>query len=87
MGPDVEQLNEIKPAVAQSRAEGANSNEELGKDTIARVLLEKVVHDLRRENGALQAKIDRLMLEYCPDEMTEEQLENWGMAQRTARGV
>jgi len=25
----------------------------------------------------LEAKIDALMLEYCPDEMTTEQLENW----------
>ncbi len=27
--------------------------------------------------GAAQAKIDALMLEYCPDEMTEEQMANW----------
>lgn len=26
---------------------------------------------------ALQAKIDALMLEYCPDEMTPEQIANW----------
>jgi len=32
--------------------------------------------------AALQAKIDRLMLEYCPDEMTPEQIENWGKHQR-----
>ena len=29
----------------------------------------------------LQAKIDSLMLEYCSDEMTEEQLEIWGKHQ------
>lgn len=29
-----------------------------------------------------QAEIDRLMLEFCPDEMTVEQLENWKKAQR-----
>ena len=29
-----------------------------------------------------QAKIDSLMLEYCPDEMTEEQLENWEKHQK-----
>ena len=27
--------------------------------------------------AAMQAKIDALMLEYCPDEMTPEQVENW----------
>ena len=30
---------------------------------------------------ALQCKIDNLMLEYCPDEMTKEQIENWGKHQ------
>jgi len=29
-----------------------------------------------------EAKIDALMLEYCPDEMTPEQVENWGKHQR-----
>lgn len=30
----------------------------------------------------LQAKIDRLMLEYCPDEMTQEQLNEWAKNQK-----
>lgn len=30
----------------------------------------------------LQAKIDALMLEYCPDEMTKEQVHGWCVAQR-----
>lgn len=34
---------------------------------------------------ALEAKIDALMLEYCPDEMTPEQLENWGNHQTEAQ--
>ncbi|MDE2107127.1 MAG: hypothetical protein KGL39_58520 [Patescibacteria group bacterium] len=29
-----------------------------------------------------QARIDVLMLEYCPDEMTPEQMEEWGRNQR-----
>ena len=32
--------------------------------------------------NAQKAKIDRLMLEYCPDEMTEDQKENWAKHQR-----
>lgn len=36
---------------------------------------------LHTENQARQAKIDALMLEYCPDEMTPEQLEEWGRHQ------
>lgn len=31
---------------------------------------------------AIQAKLDALMLEYCPDEMTPEQLSNWERRQR-----
>ena len=30
-----------------------------------------------KECGAKQAQIDRLMLEYCPDEMTPEQVQEW----------
>ena len=29
----------------------------------------------------LEYKIDELMLEYCPDEMTKEQMENWAKHQ------
>ena len=31
----------------------------------------------KAESDHKQAIIDRLMLEYCPEEMTEEQLEEW----------
>jgi hypothetical protein len=37
-------------------------------------------HD--RVVGALQARIDALMLEYCPKEMTEEQLAEWARNQK-----
>jgi hypothetical protein len=47
--------------------------------------------DLREENerlcaqvDALQARMDALMLEFCPDEMTKTQLENWARHQRPA---
>ena len=32
-----------------------------------------------------QAKIDSLMLEYCPDEMTKEQLDVWGKHQKPVK--
>ena len=45
--------------------------------------------DLNLENFELKAKkdhlqflLDSIMLEHCPDEMTEEQMENWKNAQR-----
>ncbi len=31
--------------------------------------------------NALQAQIDMLMLEWCPEEMTEEQMDNWAKYQ------
>lgn len=35
------------------------------------------VRELRAESAAKQAKIDALMLEYCPNEMTEDQIAEW----------
>ena len=43
--------------------------------------------ELCAENEHLQAKIDALMLEYCPDEMTEEQMDNWGKHQVLAKNT
>ena len=37
-----------------------------------------------KECGVKQAQIDRLMLEYCPDDMTPEQMQEWGNNQRPA---
>ncbi len=38
--------------------------------------------DRQAEIDALQAKLDALMLEYCPDDMTEAQVKAWGDAQQ-----
>ena len=38
--------------------------------------------DIIKELLYLQAKIDQLMLEYCPDEMTQEQLAEWARHQK-----
>lgn len=37
---------------------------------------------LKRDYDALQAKVDELMLEYCPDEVTDEQWEEYCRHQR-----
>ena len=42
--------------------------------------LTALLDDARRVEH-LQAKVDALMLEYCPDEMTDEQMANWTAAQ------
>lgn len=43
------------------------------------------VIQLQRKVQELQAEIDRLMLEFCPDEMSEEQLETWAKHQQVAK--
>jgi hypothetical protein len=35
---------------------------------------------------ALQAKLDRLMFEYCPEDMTKEQVNKWGKHQVVFKG-
>ena len=37
-----------------------------------------------RKADAIQAQLDALMLEFCPDEMTDEQRANWVRHQRPA---
>lgn len=40
------------------------------------------IDELQRLCDAKQAKIDALMLEFCPEEMTPEQMATWGASQR-----
>jgi hypothetical protein len=46
--------------------------------------LEAKLAAAKKDANAKQAKIDALMLEWCPDEMTPEQLEEWGNRQQVA---
>lgn len=41
--------------------------------------------ELERQLAAKQAEVDALMLEYCPNEMSQEQLDNWAAHQRPAK--
>lgn len=41
--------------------------------------------DIKADNTKLQAKIDSLMLEFCPDRMTEEQKDNWADHQKAVK--
>ena len=41
-----------------------------------------VIEELEKEKDHLQFLLDSVMLEYCPDEMTEEQIENWSKHQK-----
>ncbi len=38
--------------------------------------------ELKAKNAQLQFLLDSVMLEYCPDEMTDEQMENWSKHQK-----
>lgn len=40
---------------------------------------------LKKRIDALQAKVDSLMLEFCPEDMTEGQLNNWKLNQNSFR--
>lgn len=41
-----------------------------------------LIRKQQAEIASMQAKIDALMLEYCPDEMTKEQMDNWEKHQK-----
>ncbi len=47
------------------------------------ILVDKLRHDTK-EIAAKQAEIDRLMLEFCPGEMSAEQMATWEASQRRA---
>lgn len=42
------------------------------------------INEQSKQIEALQARIDELMLEYCPDEMTQEQTQKWAKHQAIA---
>lgn len=63
--------------------------EQQAKDYIFRAVVQALQGATVRQQdkiAALEAKIDALMLEYCPDEMTKEQLGNWAAHQRPVQG-
>jgi regulator of replication initiation timing len=44
------------------------------------------IANLQVHNAQLESRIDWLMLEYCPEEMTEEQKQRWADSQEPAGG-
>lgn len=45
-------------------------------------LQEETVIAVSKQIEYMQSQIDELMLEYCPDEMSQEQLDNWAKNQK-----
>jgi hypothetical protein len=58
--------------VEEYRTAGGREEHWMRKD-----ILEIAIDDLVHELYSKQEKIDALMLEYCPKDMTEEQLNRW----------
>ena len=65
---------------------------QLGVATIGHWVAERLASDLDKrdariaqliaERDALQSRLDWVMLEYCPEEMTNEQFEEWARHQK-----
>ena len=49
-------------------------------ERLIKALVQRVV-DLEDANDDLQSKVDSLMLEYCPEDMSTEQMEEWAKHQ------
>ena len=65
-------------------APAASGSEPRGCPTPGACSSVEIIQGLRAELAAKQAQIDRLMIEYCPDEMTDEQTAEWTSHQRAA---
>ena len=76
----IESLREQVAAKDKALLEWENTVQE---DVYARALLKRA-EKAEADNAALQAKLDALMFEYCPVEMTEEQRANWTKHQAAA---
>lgn len=70
------------------RAAFINAITEEGTKAEAVEWLQKTWNELcqtKHKVQAKQAEIDRLMLEFCPDEMTPEQVDEWNRHQRPTK--
>lgn len=54
-------------------------------DNKSKHVMQKDGEEAADELDRLQAKIDSLMLEYCPNEMTTEQMQEWGRHQKPVK--
>ena len=71
-------LEEIKAKINTQYADT------IGTESHERKWLCDLIESLRQQLSAAQAKIDELMLEYCPEEMTNEQIAEYEKHQRPA---
>ena len=76
----VSNINRRIDSIAATEKLRMLTTEEINCQFLLKQLADHIA-DLEQDKGALQAKIDSLMLEFCPDEMTEEQFKNWSKHQ------
>lgn len=70
----MEHINQLRAWKNQADKAGLDIKDE-DYDVVLRLLNHALeAHD---KIESMQARIDELMLEYCPDEMTQEQIDNW----------
>lgn len=74
---------EMCQQLAERDAELKRINRALNDDRVdLTITAAEAITELRQQLAAKQAEVDALMLEYCPSEMSQEQLGNWAAHQR-----
>lgn len=71
------QLFQLRTTIERLETENAELKEQMAADINYMKVKGKELQAAEGRASDLQAQIDRLMLEYCPDEMTPEQIENY----------
>jgi len=82
--PLIERIKELEKRSNGLSVALAEATEKVDRLSASALGLEHQNAELEKQNAAKQAEIDRLMLEFCPNEMTPEQIEEWGKHQRLA---
>ncbi len=74
---------EPRQQLSERNAELKRINRALNNDRVdLTITAAEAITELRQQLAAKQAEVDALMLEYCPSEMSQEQLDNWAAHQR-----
>ena len=63
-------------------AEGKEGRDHDTVDAVAQRILTEIHAEIERQLAEKQAEIDRLMLEFCPEEITQDQIETWASNQK-----
>ena len=83
--PRCAELADLREENERLSTTNKNARDAIQAGIAINVELQAEVERLRAQVAALQARVDALMLEFCPDEMTEEQKETWARHQRPVR--